>query len=302
MIDRQTYDAIIIGTGQAGPPLAVDLANAGYRVAIVEREYFGGTCVNTGCIPTKTLIANARAAHVVRTAAAFGIEIDGFRVDMKQVKARMDSVSGDSKHNVEKWLRSTPNCTVLTGHARFLSDHEVQVGGSVLTAERIFINVGGRAAVPDIAGLDAIPYLTNATMMDVDFLPEHLVIVGGSYIALEFAQMYRRFGSRVTVLQRGPRLIAREDADVAEAVRQLLEDEGVAVMLDVESIAVRKRDDGIRVDTVTRGAALADRCLRIARCSRPDAGQTPTISASRQRASGSTPRASSRSTTRCTRT
>ena len=257
MIDRQTYDAIIIGTGQAGPPLAVDLANAGYRVAIVEREYFGGTCVNTGCIPTKTLIANARAAHVVRTAAAFGIEIDGFRIDMKQVKARMDSVSGDSKHNVEKWLRSTPNCTVLTGHARFLSDHEVQVGGSVLTAERIFINVGGRAAIPAIAGLDAIPYLTNATMMDVDFLPEHLVIVGGSYIALEFAQMYRRFGSRVTVLQRGPRLIAREDADVAEAVRQLLEDEGVAVMLDVESIALRKRDDGIRVDTVTRGAALA---------------------------------------------
>src|SRR6185437_6854778 len=168
MIDRQSYDAIVIGTGQAGPPLAVDLANAGHKVAIIEREYFGGTCVNTGCIPTKTLIANARAAHVVRTAAKFGIEIDGgFRVDMKQVKARMDGVSGNSKQNVEKWLRSTPNCSVLIGHARFLSDHEVQVGGSVLTGERIFINVGGRAAIPDIAGLDAVSYLTNSTMMDV---------------------------------------------------------------------------------------------------------------------------------------
>ena len=252
------FDAIVIGTGQAGPPLAVDFANAGQRVAIIEREYFGGTCVNTGCIPTKTLIASARAAHVVRTAAAFGVEIDGgFRVDMKKVKARMDSVSGTSKQNIEKWLRSTPNVTVFTGHARFVSDHEVRVGGSVLAAERIFINVGGRASIPDIHGLETISYLTNATMMDVDFLPEHLVIVGGSYIALEFAQMYRRFGSRVTVLQRGPQLLAREDADVAEALRQLLEDEGVAVVLAVDDIAVRKAGDRVHVALRTNGAPLA---------------------------------------------
>ncbi|MEP6938139.1 MAG: FAD-containing oxidoreductase [Rudaea sp.] len=259
MTDRRvSYDAIVIGTGQAGPPLAVDLANAGHRVAIIEREYFGGTCVNTGCIPTKTLIANARAAHVVRTAGDFGIEIDGgFRVDMTKVKARMDSVSGNSKQNIEKWLRTTPNCSVLTGHARFVSDHEVQVGDSVLTSERIFVNVGGRAAIPPIAGIDAIAYLTNATMMDIDFLPEHLVIVGGSYIALEFAQMYRRFGSRVTILQRGPRLIAREDADVAEAVRQLLEDEGIAVLLDVADICARKDGDRVHLDMTANGAPLA---------------------------------------------
>jgi pyruvate/2-oxoglutarate dehydrogenase complex dihydrolipoamide dehydrogenase (E3) component len=251
------YDAIVIGTGQAGPSLAVDLAQAGQKVAVIERQFFGGTCVNTGCIPTKTLIANARAAHVVRTAGDFGVNVDGFGIDMKKVKERKDRVSENSRHNIEKMLRSTPNCTVYTGHARFVSDHEVQVGDTILKAPRIFINVGCRAAIPDIEGLDGISYFTNSTMMHVDTVPEHLVIVGGSYIALEFAQMYRRFGSRVTVLQRGARLIGREDAEVADAVRQLLEDEGVEVLLGVEQIAVSKSGEQVQVRATSNGAPVA---------------------------------------------
>jgi pyruvate/2-oxoglutarate dehydrogenase complex dihydrolipoamide dehydrogenase (E3) component len=243
-----TFDAIVIGTGQAGPPLGVDVAKAGHRVAIIERQSFGGTCVNTGCIPTKTLIANARAAHVVRTAAEFGVSIDGgFHIDMKKVKARKDSVSEKSRQGVENMLRSTPNCTVLTGHARFVSDHQIELGDRVLSADRIFINVGSRAAIPAIEGLDSTPYLTNSSMMNIDYLPEHLVIVGGSYIALEFAQMYRRFGSRVTILQRGPRLITREDADVAQGVLQMLEDEGVTVLVGVDHIAGERAGGRIRI-------------------------------------------------------
>jgi pyruvate/2-oxoglutarate dehydrogenase complex dihydrolipoamide dehydrogenase (E3) component len=245
-----TFDAIILGAGQAGPPLAVKLANAGQNVALVERKYFGGTCVNTGCIPTKTLIANARAAHVARHAGDFGVSTGDIRIDMKKVKARMDEVSGESRASVEKWLRDTKDCTVLTGHARFVDDHTIDIDGTRHSAERFFINVGGRASIPDIDGLDAVPYLTNATMMDVDFLPDHLVIVGGSYIAIEFAQMYRRFGSRVTILQRGPRLVSREDDDVSQAMLELLRSEGIDVRLDVETIAVAKRGDRIRVNDI----------------------------------------------------
>jgi len=245
-----TFDAIILGAGQAGPPLAVKLANAGQNVALVERKYFGGTCVNTGCIPTKTLIANARAAHVARHAGDFGVSTGDISVDMKKVKARKDEVSGESRTSVEKWLRDTKDCTVLTGHARFVDDHTIDIDGTHYSAERFFINVGGRASIPDIDGLDAVPYLTNATMMDVDFLPDHLVIVGGSYIAIEFAQMYRRFGSRVTILQRGPRLVSREDEDVSQAMLELLRSEGIDVRLDVETIAVAKRGDRIRVNDI----------------------------------------------------
>jgi pyruvate/2-oxoglutarate dehydrogenase complex dihydrolipoamide dehydrogenase (E3) component len=243
-------DAIILGAGQAGPPLAVALANAGQKVALVERRYFGGTCVNTGCIPTKTLIASARAAHVARHADEFGVSTGDIRIDMKKVKARKDEVSGESRASVEKWLRDTKNCSVLTGHARFVDDHTIDIDGTRFSAERFFINVGGRASIPKIEGLDSIPYLTNSTMMDVDFLPEHLVIVGGSYIAIEFAQMYRRFGSRVTILQRGSRLIAREDEDVSQAMLELLRSEDIDVRLDVDTIAVAKRGDGIRVNGI----------------------------------------------------
>jgi pyruvate/2-oxoglutarate dehydrogenase complex dihydrolipoamide dehydrogenase (E3) component len=190
-----TYDAIIIGTGQAGPSLAVRLANAGMKTAIVERKRFGGTCVNTGCIPTKTLIASARAAHVARHASEYGVMTAGsIAVDMKKVEERKDAVVRRSNEGVEKWLKSTRNLTVYGGHARFVNTHQVLVGDEILEADKIFINVGGRASIPPLPGLDQVKYLNNSTMMEVDFVPEHLIVIGGSYVGLEFAQMYRRFG------------------------------------------------------------------------------------------------------------
>src|ERR1035438_3743773 len=192
---KYSFDAIIIGTGQAGPPLAGRLTAAGMKVAIIERKLFGGTCVNTGCIPTKTMVASAYAAHMARRAADFGVQVDGpVTVDMKRVKARKDEISGQSRTGVEHWLKGLKNCTVFEGAARFESPFEASVGQRRITAKRIFINVGARAIVPSMPGLDQVKYLTNSSMMDVDFLPAHLVIVGGSYIGLEFAQMYRRFG------------------------------------------------------------------------------------------------------------
>ena len=214
------YDAIIIGTGQAGPSLARRLATARMRVAIVERKLFGGTCVNTGCIPTKTLIASAYAIHMARRSADFGVVVDGpVRADMARVKARKDAISRQSRAGVEESLKALENCTIYRGHARFVGPHEVQVGEDLLTAERIFINVGGRAVVPPWPGLDRVPYLNNSSMMAVDFLPRHLMVVGGSYVGLEFAQMYRRFGSEVTVVEMGSRLIQREDPDVSAAIK-----------------------------------------------------------------------------------
>src|SRR5512142_101236 len=218
------FDAIIIGTGQAGPPLAARFAGAGKTAAIIERGKFGGTCVNTGCIPTKTMVASAYAAHVARRGGEYGFNINGdIRVDMKRVKARKDAVSGRSNKGVEDGLRGTKNCTVIQGHARFQSPNTVLVNDEVLQADKIFINVGGRASVPDMPGIHDVPFLTNSSMMDIDFLPEHFVIVGGSYVGLEFAQMYRRFGSEVTVIEMAPRLIAREDDDVSAGVQQVLE-------------------------------------------------------------------------------
>ena len=247
------FDAIVLGAGQAGPPLAVELANAGQKVALVERKDFGGTCVNTGCIPTKTLLANARVAHMARRAGDYGVSTGNIVVDMKKVKARKDEVSGSSRDGVEKMLRETQDCSVYTGHARFVADHAIEIDGQRLEAERIFINVGGRATIPRIDGLESVPYLTNSSMMDIDLLPEHLVIVGGSYVAIEFAQMYRRFGSRVTILQRGPRLVTREDEDVSKAMLDLLVDERIDVRLDVENIAVRSAGPGILIEAATRG-------------------------------------------------
>ena len=241
------HDAIIIGTGQAGPALAARLSAAGMKVAVVERGAFGGTCVNTGCIPTKTLVASAGAAEAVRRSSEFGVSAGGpLTVDMKAVKARKDAISGSSRDGVEASLRALPNGKVYVGHARFESPRDVRVGNDLLTADRIFINVGGRAATP-IAGLSDVPYPTNSSMMAVDFVPPHLVIVGGSYIGLEFAQMYRRFGSEVTVVEMSPRLIAREDEDVSAAIRAIVEREGVAVRTAAECIKVEKASSGVQV-------------------------------------------------------
>jgi pyruvate/2-oxoglutarate dehydrogenase complex dihydrolipoamide dehydrogenase (E3) component len=244
-----TYEAIVIGTGQAGPPLAARLAGAGMRVAIIERKRFGGTCVNTGCIPTKTLVANARAAHIARRAAEYGVMIDSsITVDMKKVKERKDAVVRRSNEGVEKWLKSTENLTVYEGHARFQDSHRVRIGDELLEADKLFINVGARASTPPMPGLDQVRYLTNSSMMDVDFLPEHLVIVGGSYVGLEFGQMYRRFGSKVTIVEMGPRLIQREDEEVSEAIREILENEGINIRLNADCIAVEKRGEQVAIN------------------------------------------------------
>ncbi|MGZ5909940.1 MAG: FAD-containing oxidoreductase [Reyranella sp.] len=240
------YDAIIIGTGQAGPALARRLAGAGMKVAIIERGRFGGTCVNTGCTPTKTLVASAYAAHVARRGADFGFSTaGGVKVDMKRVKARKDDVVGLSTRAVERSLTTLENGRVYRGHARFVSPREVEIGAEILNADRIFINVGGRALEPPIAGLDGVRYLTNSSMVDVDFLPRHLLVVGGSYIGLEFGQMYRRFGSEVTIAEMGPRLVAREDEDVSDAVAAFLDREGIDLRLNAKCISVSKQGDEI---------------------------------------------------------
>jgi len=241
------FDAIIIGTGQAGPPLAARFAGAGKTVAIIERHKFGGTCVNTGCIPTKTLVASAYAAHVARRGAEFGFATGDVRVDMKRVKTRKDAVSGRSKKGIEEWLRGLKNCTVVQGQARFQSPNNVVVNDDVLQADHIYINVGGRASVPAMPGVHDVPFLTNSSMMDVDFLPEHLVIVGGSYVGLEFAQMYRRFGCKVTIVEMGSRLIGREDEDVSQAVREILEAEGIHIWLNAKCISLAKHDSVVGV-------------------------------------------------------
>jgi len=246
-MNRQ-FDAIVIGTGQSGPALAVRLATAGWKVAIVERARYGGTCVNTGCIPTKTLIASAYAAHLARRAADYGVMIDTpVSVDMRRVKTRKDQVAGEASAGVEKWLKRTANVTVIEGHARFDSATTVRVNDEVLEAGKIFVNVGCRALVPPMPGLEGSGYLTNSSIMDVDFLPEHLVIIGGSYIGLEFGQMYRRFGARVTVIEKAPQIIAREDSDVIEAVTTILRDDGVTIETGAECMQVEKRGTGIAV-------------------------------------------------------
>ncbi|MBU2408891.1 MAG: mercuric reductase, partial [Gammaproteobacteria bacterium] len=245
---NHSFDAIVIGAGQAGPPLAGRLTGAGMKVAMIERKLFGGTCVNTGCTPTKTLVASAHAAHLARRAADFGITIGGpVQVDMAAVRARKNKVVGDSRNGVESWLKGMDGCTVFEGHARFVSATQVQVGDDLLSAPRIFINVGGRAVVPDFDGIHDVPYLTNVSILELDQVPHHLAVIGGSYIGLEFAQMYRRFGAEVTVIEKGPRLIAREDEEVSAAVREILEGEGVAVRTGAECIRFGRRGDGVAI-------------------------------------------------------
>ncbi len=244
----EKFDAIIIGTGQAGPSLAQRMTREGMKVAIIERKLFGGTCVNVGCIPTKTLVASARAAHMARRGGDFGVTIEGrIKVDMKQVKARKDGIVKQSNEGVTNWLENMENLTVYEGHGRLESANSVRVDGEVLEAARIILNVGARARIPDMPGVNAVDYLTNSSMMEVDFLPEHLVIIGGSYIGLEFAQMYRRFGSRVTVVEMGDRLIARDDEDVSQAVKEIMENEGVEVRLGAECVSLENRGDQVAI-------------------------------------------------------
>ncbi len=252
-MSARSFDAIIIGAGQAGPPLAGRLTAAGMAVALVERKHFGGTCVNTGCVPTKTMIASAHAAHLARRAGEFGVRLGGaVSIDMAAVKARKDQVSGNARHGVETWLKTMAGCTVFEGHARFESATTVCVTAAAgatpaaerLTAPRIFINAGGRASRPEMPGANQVRLLDNVAILELDEVPRHLVVVGGSYIGLEFAQMFRRFGAAVTLVEKGPRLIEREDTDVSDAIRSILEREGIAMRLGAECMRFRTAADG----------------------------------------------------------
>ena len=272
---RKNFDAIVIGCGQAGPFLAVRMAAAGQRVAIIERHLFGGTCVNTGCIPTKTLVASAYNAHMVRRAADFGVQVDGpVGVDMKRVKARKDEITGQSRSGLESWLNNTPNCTAYRGHARFESPEEITVGEELLSAPQIFINVGGRAAIPPMPGVANTPYLTNSTLLDLDVLPRHLIIVGGSYVGLEFGQIFRRFGSEVTILEKASRLIVHEDEDVSAEVQAILERENIQVRLNATCIELMTHGEevGVRVDCSKGGPEVRGSHLLLAMGRTPNTG------------------------------
>jgi len=266
------FDAIIIGAGQAGPPLAGRLTAAGMKVALIERKLFGGTCVNTGCTPTKTLIASAHAAHLARHAADYGVRIAEAEVDMRAVKARKDAIVLNSRNGVESGLRGMTRCTVYRGHARFVGPHEVSVADELLGAERIFINVGGRAVWPEMPGIEKVTTLTNSSILELDLLPPHLVIIGGSYVGLEFAQMYRRFGSRVTVVEKGPRLVQLEDEDVSAAVKDILEGEGIAVRLGAECIRFQAhgKEIAVGVDCASREPEIVGSHVLLAIGRRPN--------------------------------
>jgi pyruvate/2-oxoglutarate dehydrogenase complex dihydrolipoamide dehydrogenase (E3) component len=250
------FDAIIIGAGQAGPSLAGRLTSVGMSVAIIERHLFGGTCVNTGCKPTKTLVASAYAAHLARRGADYGVMIDApVRIDMARVKARADKVIHDSRNGVESWLRGMDKCTVINGHARFESADTIRVGDELLTAPKTFLNVGGRAVVPDMPGINDVNYLTNTGILQLDRVPKHLVVIGGSYIGLEFAQMYRRFGAEVTVVEKGAHLVSREDVEISEAIRDILLAEGIHIRTNAECITFKPHPDGVAVGVdCTEGA------------------------------------------------
>ena len=239
------FDAIIVGAGQAGPPLAARLTAAGMTVALIERKLVGGTCVNTGCMPTKTLIASARAMHLARRGPEFGVFADGIRFDMKIAAARAREITKNARDTNEAWLRSMDRLTFLRGHARLTGPRTVMVEDQVLTAPNIFLNVGGRANVPDLPGIAEVPYLDNTDMVALEYVPEHLIVVGGSYVGLEFAQMQRRFGAKVTIVERDDRLVSREDRDISEAIRQALEGEGIEVRTSADCIALKR--DGARI-------------------------------------------------------
>jgi pyruvate/2-oxoglutarate dehydrogenase complex dihydrolipoamide dehydrogenase (E3) component len=249
----QSFDAIVVGAGQAGPAIAARCSKEGLKTAVIERHHFGGTCVNVGCVPTKTLVASARAIRQAQRGAEYGFDTGGLRVDMARIKARKDGIVARSREGVEAWMRGLQHTEVIVGAARFVGPATLEVAGRRLTAPRIFLNLGGRAAPPPLPGLADVPVLDNASIMELDRVPEHLVVVGGSYIGLEFAQMMRRFGAAVTVVEKSPQLLPREDADVAEAIRDILQAEGVRLELGAECISLAR--DGAQVVV---GAACGD--------------------------------------------
>jgi pyruvate/2-oxoglutarate dehydrogenase complex dihydrolipoamide dehydrogenase (E3) component len=253
----QEFDAIVIGAGQSGPFLAVKLAEAGWKTALIEREHLGGACVNDGCMPTKTLVACARVAHVARRAAHYGVNVGAPTIDMKIVKMRKDEVVNTAVGNLTSWIGGTANLTLIRGQGAFVGDKTIVVNGERLSAPKIFLNVGGRASMPDWPGLSDAGALNNTSILDLDVLPEHLIVAGGSYIGLEFAQIYRRFGARVTIVEYADRLIFREDEDVSALARRLLEAEGVEVLVGARDFAVTKDASGLTLSVTVAGASRA---------------------------------------------
>lgn len=251
----ERFDAIVIGTGQAAPALCARLDKEGLKTALIERKLLGGTCVNVGCIPTKTLVASARAIHMSRRGTEYGFKAGDIRVEMPAVKKRKDGVVKHSADGLGSWIAGMKNVSLVLGHARFTGGHAVSVGERSLQADKVFINVGARALVPDIPGIKDVPYLTNTTIMEVDFVPEHLLIVGGSYIGLEFAHMYRRFGAKVTVVEKAPKLLAREDDDVAAEIRAVLEREGIEIRTGAECMALKRKGERIAIEMECKGGA-----------------------------------------------
>lgn len=294
----EAFDAIVIGGGQAGPSLAVRLAQAGKRVAVIERKLLGGTCVNTGCKPTKTMVASAYAARMAQRAADYGVTLSGsVGIDLARVMARKDKVSTDSRQGLEDWLNGTSGCELIYGHARFRARNDVDVGGRVLSAPQIFLNVGGRASVPALPGVDQVRTLTNSSILALEELPSHLVVVGGSYIGLEFAQMFRRFGSEVTVVEKGPRLTGREDEDVSEAILQILRKEDINFRLKAECIHFAPHKDGVAVGVNCDDGA--PEVIGSHGCLPWGGDRIPTILDWKRRASRRTSAATSASTTNC---
>ena len=258
----EPFDALVIGAGQAGPTLAARFAAAGHRVAIVERHRVGGTCVNTGCTPTKTLVASASVANAARRAAEFGVVVPGpVSVDLSRAMCRAAGVARQSREGLEAWLDGTDGVTLIRGHARFVARDTIEIGDRRLSAPRIFLDVGGRAARPAIPGLDQVDALTNSSILALDDVPDHLVVLGGSYIALEYAQMFRRFGAAVTVVARDDRLLAREDADIADTIRIILEGEGVVFRLGATGLSVAPDGGRVAVRSVDGPAVIGSHLL-----------------------------------------
>jgi pyruvate/2-oxoglutarate dehydrogenase complex dihydrolipoamide dehydrogenase (E3) component len=240
------FDAAIIGAGQAGPSLANRLTQAGKKVAMIERKRFGGTCVNTGCTPTKTMVASAYAARIVARAANYGVNIDGkITIDMLRIKARKDKIVDTASTRVETWLKDMPNCTIYRASAKLTSPTTLDVGGESIAADMIFLDVGARAVVPKIPGIETVSYLTNENVMDLDAVPAHLLILGGSYIGLEFAQMFRRFGAEVTIIEAAPRLLPREDEDISAAIHEIIEAEGIRIHTEAKCTGLAKKGGGL---------------------------------------------------------
>jgi pyruvate/2-oxoglutarate dehydrogenase complex dihydrolipoamide dehydrogenase (E3) component len=270
-VTAEHFDAIIVGAGQAGPPLAGRLTAAGQTVAVIERKLVGGTCVNYGCIPTKTLVASAHTAHTARRAADYGIGTGEVTVDMAKVKARKDKIVLGDRTGVESWIDGMVGATLIRGHARFTGPKTMVIDGAqTITADRIFLNTGGRAIVPTIPGLEDVDYLTNVGVLELDTVPAHLIVVGGSYIALEFAQMYRRFGAEVTVVEKGPRLTSREDEDVSATIKEILEAEGIVVHVGATGMRVAKHADGVSLTPVDGADPIVGSHLLVATGRQPN--------------------------------